>query len=808
MPETSKYSALIENMPDGYAHHLIITDSSGKPVDFIFLEANAAFESIMGLSRENIIGKKATEVEPFKSEYPFDWIGIYGEVALTGKPFITEQYFRKLDRWFYISAFSYGLNYFSVILHDITHRKKQEKKLKLNEPVISLSKAKKLEETLRLSLNAVLDNTEFDSGGIYLEDEESGDFVLQTHKGLSEDFIASVLRYGKDTPQIKMVLEGKPVYSHYSRLGIKIDPIRVSRQLQAIALVPIAYEERVIACLNLASHRVDTVRPDDKMTVETLANQIGSYIARSRSEEELKKNESFIKTVMDNLPIGVAVNSVNPQVMFEYMNDRFFEIYRTTRKKLDENDFWLSVYEDEIFREKLKKRVIDDCNSNDPKRMIWENIPLVKGDETYYISASNIPLPDKDLMLSTVWDVTKERRAEVALKEAHRQLQEEICKAEAIHQKVLPSELPQTETISLAGYNRPAVKMGGDSYNVIRSGKKMVLYVADVMGHGLDGAMLSVFIKEAIDSYVVLKPEALTPQKILAHLNSQYRREGFPDHQLIAIFLAVLDMKTYEFRYSSAGFQTKPLIIKGDGSRDYLDSNGLFISNSVPPEMVNFKESSLILTPGTTILMVSDGLAEHDNGSEMYRYRYHEIFYENSHLPPEVILQAVNKDFCYFNNNSLTGRDDITCLVLQYGRSAGKRYSIKINSEFNEMDNLYKEIRALTNEFPEPDKLMTCLHEIVVNAIEHGNKFDSAKTVKIDITVNPHYVLFEVADEGEGFNWCEKLDKPVNMETYSERGRGIALTGLMAGNLYYNQKGNKATLLVQCKNKEVERIGI
>ncbi len=66
-----------------------------------------------------------------------------------------------------------------------------------------------------------------------------------------------------------------------------------------------------------------------------------------------------------------------------------------------------------------------------------------------------------------------------------------------------------------------------------------------VMGHGLDGAMISVFIKEAIDSYVALKAltgEELYPKKILQHLSSQYHRGNFPEDQFICIFLGVVDI--------------------------------------------------------------------------------------------------------------------------------------------------------------------------------------------------------------------------------------------------------------------------
>lgn len=130
--------------------------------------------------------------------------------------------------------------------------------------------------------------------------------------------------------------------------------------------------------------------------------------------EELRRSETFIRSVMDNLPIGIAVNSVEPQVEFEYMNDLFPKIYGTTREELGGSDnFFEAVYEDPGFRNEIKERVLADCASGDPARMRWPDIPLKRGGRTRYISALNVPLPDKGLMVSMVEDVTERKLAEI-----------------------------------------------------------------------------------------------------------------------------------------------------------------------------------------------------------------------------------------------------------------------------------------------------------------------------------------------------------------------------------------------------------
>jgi PAS domain S-box-containing protein len=138
---------------------------------------------------------------------------------------------------------------------------------------------------------------------------------------------------------------------------------------------------------------------------------------RKQAEQALRESEAFTKAVLDNLPVGIAVNSVEPAVTFSYMNDSFPALYRTTRERLAAPDaFWDAAYQDPEFKQEFRQRVLEDCASGETVRMVWDDIPLVrKGEETTFISARNIPMPGRNLMISMVWDVTARKQAEAAL---------------------------------------------------------------------------------------------------------------------------------------------------------------------------------------------------------------------------------------------------------------------------------------------------------------------------------------------------------------------------------------------------------
>jgi two-component system, cell cycle sensor histidine kinase and response regulator CckA len=137
------------------------------------------------------------------------------------------------------------------------------------------------------------------------------------------------------------------------------------------------------------------------------------------TETELRQSQEFIKTVMDHLPIGIAVNSIDPTVDFEYMNDNFPKFYRTTRESLSGADaFWAAVYEDEELRKDMRAKVLKSMASGDHREMRWEEVPLTrKSEETRFVTAVNIPVTGRGFVVSTVWDVTESKRVKDALED-------------------------------------------------------------------------------------------------------------------------------------------------------------------------------------------------------------------------------------------------------------------------------------------------------------------------------------------------------------------------------------------------------
>lgn len=91
--------------------------------------------------------------------------------------------------------------------------------------------------------------------------------------------------------------------------------------------------------------------------------------------------------------------------------------------------------------------------------------------------------------------------------------------------------------------------------------------------------------------------------------------------------------------------------------------------------------------------------------------------------------------------------------------------------------------------------IMVAVTESVNNAIRHGNKFDKDKNVYLTLQVEDNKLLFEVEDEGPGFDY-ENLPDPTAPENLeSPGGRGIFLMRNLCDEVNFDNHGKKVQLI-------------
>ena len=118
-----RYHALFTGMTEGFAIHELITDEAGKPIDYLFLDINPAFENLTGLKRRDVVGRTHNEVLPGDDD---KWLQMYAQVSLTGNPVRFENYSPALKRHYEVFSYRPAPMQFAVTFVDVTARKQME----------------------------------------------------------------------------------------------------------------------------------------------------------------------------------------------------------------------------------------------------------------------------------------------------------------------------------------------------------------------------------------------------------------------------------------------------------------------------------------------------------------------------------------------------------------------------------------------------------------------------------------------------------------------------------------------------------
>jgi PAS domain S-box-containing protein len=115
-----EYQALFNEMLSGLVVLEAISERDGGVVDERILAANPAFERLLGVSIEFLVGKTLLEVLPRTEKR---WVDLLGEVALSGIPAHFEATFSDLGRLFDVTAFRTAPRQLACILTDISERR-------------------------------------------------------------------------------------------------------------------------------------------------------------------------------------------------------------------------------------------------------------------------------------------------------------------------------------------------------------------------------------------------------------------------------------------------------------------------------------------------------------------------------------------------------------------------------------------------------------------------------------------------------------------------------------------------------------
>jgi signal transduction histidine kinase len=170
----------------------------------------------------------------------------------------------------------------SGIFQDITVKKRAEALTAIHADLAqTLSGKIYLMEAFSALLDAAIQLSGMDCGGVYAMDEKTGCLDLVITKNLSADFIRNSSHYEASTPNAAILMTGGPIYTTHSNLG---NWNTSSSNLGALAILPLVASGTVIGCLKVGSFASAEVPEAVREPLETLASRVSMVLARIKSD--------------------------------------------------------------------------------------------------------------------------------------------------------------------------------------------------------------------------------------------------------------------------------------------------------------------------------------------------------------------------------------------------------------------------------------------------------------------------------------------------------------------------------------------
>jgi serine phosphatase RsbU (regulator of sigma subunit)/anti-sigma regulatory factor (Ser/Thr protein kinase) len=393
-----------------------------------------------------------------------------------------------------------------------------------------------------------------------------------------------------------------------------------------------------------------------------------------------------------------------------------------------------------------------------------------------------------------VGQLVRQQQAEARTRE---RFEQELEVARLIQKNFLPRELPELAGWHVAAYYQPAREVGGDFYDVIPLADGNVGFViGDVTDKGVPAALVMAATRSVLRSFA---QRLADPSAVLEQVN-EHLCPDMPEKMFVTCFYGVLEPTTGRFRFANAGHDV-PYLKTAGGSIE-LRARGMPLGLMTG---MAYEEKQLVLQPGDSLLLHSDGIVEaHNPAREMYGFP--RLMAAVAAFPGGAeMIDCVLTDVRSHTGPDAEQEDDITMVTVQ--RSPSSRDPERVLADFevasqegNErvaIDRVAEAVAALELSQPRLDRLKTAVREATMNAMEHGNAYRADRPVHVRVLAGDEEVHVQITDRGQSAQTGTTQDPDLEAKLaglQTPRGWGLYLIKNMVDDLREMTDGGGHTL--------------
>jgi PAS domain S-box-containing protein len=415
------FRALIEKAPEA----ILLFDVNQDR----YIEANEKAEKIFGCSRQQLLDygpQQFYSPDQFDRRPVSESVNEHRKQALAGEELLFERRIRNAsgeDRVFEVRLVHLPSPNKKLIRSsyvDITERKKTELVLQrqtqtlsiLNDIITAANNSDDLPELLKSIMEVSLHLLDFDAGGIYLVNRSARTADVIHSKNLPVEFLAEIRTVPIDTsPYDRVFIRHEPIFAeNYA----KINPVLSKKYgFHSAAVIPLLAKGEAIGAMNITSLRRHVITEEEKQTLISIGNELGSTINRMAAEEEAKTARNNLETLF---------NSINEMVFVLDMQGNIQVVNNTVSKRLlyspEElsrmNVLQLHVPERQEEALRIVQGMIAGTMDSCPVSVLAKDGTRIEVETKVTRGLWN----NQEVLIGVTRDVTERRQAEEALRES------------------------------------------------------------------------------------------------------------------------------------------------------------------------------------------------------------------------------------------------------------------------------------------------------------------------------------------------------------------------------------------------------
>ena len=341
------YRGLFSSMSEGFCIIELIFNPEGKPVDFRFVEVNAAFEEQTGL--HEAVGKRMREFVPSHEEY---WFEVFGRVALTGEPahFLNEA--KAMDAHFEVRAYRVGepdQRRVAIVFDEVSERKRTEQHIRklsriyavLSDINQTIVREKDSQAMLSAACQIAVKQGQFRMAWIGMLDPSTQELNPIASSGIEDgylDFRRINMQESTHTggPAARCVQSGR----HAICNDIEFDPLflpwrddALRRGYRSSGGFPLTVEGKVVGVFMLYADEPAFFDDEELVLLDEMAMDISFALEvnrheedRRKAEEELRWRTAFFEAQVESALDGIMVVDHDGTIILQ--NKRVSELWK------------------------------------------------------------------------------------------------------------------------------------------------------------------------------------------------------------------------------------------------------------------------------------------------------------------------------------------------------------------------------------------------------------------------------------------------------------------------------------------------